>query len=95
MVIRRKKQPSEKPSPEPDFMKKRSKPWSSEPLDLQFLKEYKYSRVKDPNYKELAEFDDILTETFIDRVCTLLCTFNTKTYKEIYNTISSWAYFKI
>lgn len=48
--------------------KKKPKSRSSEPLNLQFLKEFKHSQVKHPNYKELAEFDDILTQTFIDRV---------------------------
>lgn len=52
----------------PEPAKRKLKPRSSEPLDVVYLKGYKYSQVKDPNYQELAEFDDVLTEILIDKV---------------------------
>lgn len=55
-----------------EAVKRRPKTFSSEPLDIMFLKNFKHSQIKDPDHKELSEFDDVLTGTFVDKVCVLI-----------------------
>lgn len=49
--------------------KKKGRKRKTESLDVEFLNTLKRVQMDHLKYKELSEFDDILTESLIDRVC--------------------------